>query len=95
MCDRGADITIINETLLNKIQASNQRNEITPNNGKTIQSFSGEMKFLQVKNTKSQIVSWVWISVASSLKQEVCLGYPLLIQKKSQLVSLNLFKLVN
>ena len=43
LCDGGADITIINENLLNKIKTSNKSNEITPYNGKTIQSCSGEI----------------------------------------------------
>jgi len=32
LCDGGADITIINENLLNKIKSSNKNNEITPYN---------------------------------------------------------------
>ena len=44
LCDGGADITIINENLLNKIKTSNKSNEITKYNGQTIQSCSGEIK---------------------------------------------------
>ena len=43
-CDGGADITIINENLLNKIKSVNTSNEVVPYNGKSIQSCSGEIK---------------------------------------------------
>ena len=43
LCDGGADITIINENLFNKIKSANTSNEVVPYNGKSIQSCSGEI----------------------------------------------------
>ena len=55
LCDWGTYITIINENLLNKIKASNQSDEITPNNSKTILSCSGDIKVFGTI-TESQLV---------------------------------------
>ena len=51
LCDGGADISIINENLFNKLKI-NPQNEITPYQGNPLHSCSGEIRVLGTINIK-------------------------------------------
>ena len=55
LCDGGADISIINENLFNKLKI-NPQNEITPYQGNPLHSCSGEIRVLGTINIKELVI---------------------------------------
>ena len=53
LCHGGADITLINENLYNKIKSANASNEVVPYNGISIQSCSVEIKYSEQSQYRS------------------------------------------